>query len=124
MIFLTLHPISLCESIAFLARLNQRGKSVTGQMFSIACVDEHGAVHGVAIVGRPASRCLNDGMSLEVRRLCTDGTDNVDSMLYTAVWRVTQAMGYKRLFPCTYGTETSQGITTIDCYSKQQKEGA
>lgn len=31
---------------------------------------------GVAIVGRPVSRYLDNGLTLEVNRLCTDGTRN------------------------------------------------
>ncbi|MGT2493099.1 XF1762 family protein [Cupriavidus basilensis] len=39
---------------------------------------------GVAIVGRPVARALDDGWTLEVNRLCTDGTSNACSMLYAA----------------------------------------
>ena len=41
---------------------------------------------GVVIVGQPVSRYLDNGLTLEVNRLCTDGTKNVCSMLYAAAW--------------------------------------
>ena len=39
----------------------------------------------------------DDGATLEVTRLCTDGTKNACSMLYAAAWRAARAMGYKRI---------------------------
>lgn len=67
---------------------------------SIGCADEDRIV-GVAIVGRPVARHLDDGWTLEVNRLCTDGTKNACSMLYAAAWRAARAMGYKKLVTYT-----------------------
>lgn len=64
---------------------------------------------GVAIVGRPVSRHLDDGWTLEVNRLCTDGTHNACSMLYAAAWRAARAMGYKRLV--TYILDSESGTS-------------
>lgn len=52
---------------------------------------------GVAIVGRPVARLLDDGLTLEVTRTATDGTRNANSMLYGAAWRAAKALGYRRL---------------------------
>lgn len=64
---------------------------------------------GVAIVGRPVSRHLDDGWTLEVNRLCTDGSRNACSALYAAAWRAARAMGYKRLV--TYILESENGAS-------------
>ena len=64
---------------------------------------------GVVIVGRPVSRYLDDGWTLEVNRLCTDGSRNACSMLYGAAWRAARAMGYKRLI--TYILESECGAS-------------
>lgn len=64
---------------------------------------------GVAIVGRPVSRYLDDGWTLEVNRLCTDGTRNACSFLYAAAWRATRNMGYKKLI--TYILDTEKGTS-------------
>ena len=47
----------------------------------------NGHLAGVAIVGRPVSRYLDNGLTLEVNRLCTDGTKNACSFLYGAAAR-------------------------------------
>lgn len=93
---LNLCPISLAEANAFVAQHHRHHRPVTGHKYSIACIDGEKIV-GVAIVGRPVSRYLDDGWTLEVTRLCTDGTKNACSMLYAAAWRAARAMGYKRL---------------------------
>ena len=72
---------------------------VVGHKFSIGLSDGEKIV-GVAIVGRPVARHLDDGWTMEVNRLCTDGTRNACSMLYAASWRAARAMGYKRKMPC------------------------
>lgn len=83
-------------------------KPVVGHKFSIGCTDGKEIV-GVAIVGRPVSRHLDDGWTLEVNRLCTDGTHNACSMLYAAAWRAARAMGYKRLV--TYILDSESGTS-------------
>lgn len=65
---------------------------------------------GVAIVGRPVSRYLDDGWTLEVNRLCTDGTRNACSFLYSAAWRAARNMGYKRLVTYILDTETGTSL--------------
>ncbi len=67
---------------------------------------EHaGAVVGVAVVGRPVARALQDGATAEVIRLATDGMRNACSMLYGACWRAARALGYRRLITYTLATE-------------------
>lgn len=75
-----------------------------GAKFSIAVSDCNHVV-GVAIVGRPVSRILDNGWTLEVNRCCSDGTKNACSMLYSAAWRATKALGYKRLITYTLPQE-------------------
>lgn len=68
---LTLTPVSLAEANAFVAQHHRHHKPVTGHKFSIGCI-AYGRLVGVAIVGRPISRYLDNGLTLEVNRLCTD----------------------------------------------------
>lgn len=60
---------------------------------------------GVAIVGRPVARTLDDGWTLEVTRVATDGTKNACSALYASAWRAARAMGYQRLITYTLPSE-------------------
>lgn len=101
-------PISLAEANAFVERNHRHHKPVTGHKFSIGLANDESIV-GVAIVGRPVSRHLDDGWTLEVNRLCTDGTRNACSMLYAAAWRAARAMGYRKLI--TYILESEPGTS-------------
>lgn len=89
-------PMTLAEANAFVQKNHRHHRPVVGHKFSIGCAAEDKIV-GVAIVGRPVSRYLDDGWTLEVTRLCTDGTKNACSMLYAAAWRAARAIGYRRL---------------------------
>ena len=87
-------PISLAEANKYVEQHHRHHKPVTGHKFSIGLSDGEKIV-GVAIVGRPVARHLDDGWTLEVNRLCTDGTRNACSKLYAAAWRAARSMGYK-----------------------------
>lgn len=89
-------PMTLREANAFVEQNHRHHGPVAGHKFSIGLSDGEQIV-GVAIIGRPVSRHLDDGWTLEVNRLCTDGSRNACSMLYAAAWRAARAMGYKRL---------------------------
>lgn len=89
-------PISLAEANAFVARLHRHHPPVLGHKFSIAAYDQD-RLCGVVIVGRPVSRMRDDGWTLEVTRLCTDGTPNSCSYLYGAAARAAFALGYRRI---------------------------
>ena len=107
---LELRPISLKEANDFVTKHHRHHRPVVGHKFSIACSDAGGAIHGVAIVGRPVSRYLDDGLTLEVNRLCTDGTRNACSMLYSASWRAAKALGYRHIVTYTLDTEDGASL--------------
>ena len=99
-------PISLKEANAFVERYHRHHKGVVGHKFSVAATDGEKIV-GVAIVGRPVSRYLDDGLTLEINRCCTDGTHNACSILYGACWRAAKAMGYTKII--TYILQSESG---------------
>lgn len=106
---LHLIPITLKAANAYVKDSHRHHGPTTGHKFSIACADEDKLV-GVAIVGRPVSRHLDDGWTLEVNRLCTDGTPNACSMLYAAAWRAAKAMGYRKVITYTLDTEAGRSL--------------
>ena len=69
---LRLKPVSLKEANAYVKLYHRHHKPVVGHKFSIGC-DADGELAGVVIAGRPVSRFLDDGRTLEVTRLCTNG---------------------------------------------------
>jgi hypothetical protein len=67
--------------------------------------DADGKVRGVAMIGRPVARGNDNGWTLEVNRVATDGARNACSMLYGAAWRAAKALGYRRLITYTLPEE-------------------
>lgn len=105
-------PISLKEANAFIAEYHRHHGKVQGCKFCIDCSDVAGTLHGVAVIGRPVSRYLDDGKTAEVTRLCTDGHKNSCSYLYAAAsTRIARQMGYRRII--TYILDTESGVSLI-----------
>ena len=106
---LTLVPMSLKDANTFVAAHHRHHKPTRGHKFSIGCAAE-GRLVGVAIVGRPVSRYLDNGLTLEVTRLCTTGEKNACSMLYSAAARVAKAIGYRKIIPYSAFTAICTGL--------------
>lgn len=102
-------PIEFDEACAFIRRHHRHHKPPQGMKFSIAVSFDEKVV-GVAIVGRPVSRHLDNGWTLEVRRACTDGTYNACSKLYAACWRICREMGYKELITYILDSESGSSL--------------
>ena len=102
-------PVSLKDANGFVAAHHRHHRPVTGHKFSIGC-EADGRLAGVVIVGRPVSRYLDNGLTLEVTRLCTTGEKNVCSMLYAAAARAARAMGYQKIITYTLDTEPGASI--------------
>ena len=107
---LTIVPLTFRRGSAFVARHHRHHKPPRGCKFVIGVVDEGEELRGVAMVGRPVSRVLDDGFTLEVNRTCTDGTANANSCLYAAAWRVAREMGYRKLITYTQKGETGASL--------------
>lgn len=101
-------PIDFDEAVEFVRQFHRHHKPPQGHKFSLGLSDGEKIV-GIAIVGRPVARHLQDGFTLEVTRLATDGTKNACSQLYAAAWRATRAMGYQLLI--TYILDTEPGTS-------------
>lgn len=105
---LELAPVTLREANGFVQQYHRHHKPSTGHKFSIG-VRKDGKMVGVVICGRPVSRHYDDGYTLEINRLCTDGTHNACSILYGAAYRAAKAMGYKKVI--TYILESESGVS-------------
>ena len=97
-------PVTLREANAVIVKLHRHHDAARGCVF---CVGAHNGekLVGVAIVGRPVARRLQDGFTAEVVRVATDGTPNACSLLYGACKRAAKALGYQRLFTYTLPEE-------------------
>lgn len=105
---LQIKHIELKEANEFVSKYHRHHKPVTGRRFSIGCYNEDKLV-GVAIVGRPIARKIDQYNIVEVLRLCTDGTYNACSILYGACRRAAKELGYEKII--TYILESELGTT-------------
>lgn len=100
---------SLREANAFVALHHRNNRPARGCKFVMAVSDSEKIV-GVAIVGRPVAKALDDGATLEVLRCTTDGTKNACSILYGAAWRAARAIGAESLITYTHQTEPGTSL--------------
>lgn len=98
-------PCDLKTANEFVRKMHRHSRPVVGHRFSVAVADKNGVIRGVAIIGRPVSRFLDDGKAAEVTRLCTDGARNACSMLYGAARRAARALGYAPIYTYTLPEE-------------------
>jgi hypothetical protein len=105
---LSARPISFADAAAFVALHHRHHTPPVGHKFSIAAVHADMIV-GVVIVGRPVARRRDDGCTLEVTRLCTDGTPNACSFLYGRAARAAFALGFARIG--TYILKSEPGLS-------------
>lgn len=101
-------PITFRDACAFVDQHHRHHRRPQDHKFSVAAEHE-GRIVGVAIVGRPVSRHLDDGRTLEVTRLCTLDVPNAASKLYSAARRAAAALGYKRCI--TYTLQSESGVS-------------
>lgn len=101
-------PIYRDQANAYVRRLHRHSKRVTGYRFAVGIMvgDE---LRGVAIAGRPVARALDDGLTLEILRVCTDGIRNGCTRLYGACCRAGAALGYQVVV--TYTLESEGGAS-------------
>lgn len=106
---LVIVPIDFDEANRFVERQHRHSVPTQGHKFSVGCAVGDRIV-GVGMVGRPVSKGLQDGWTLEALRVCTDGTPNACSKLYATCWRACRAMGYRKMITYTLKTEPGSSL--------------
>lgn len=101
-------PIELKEAQAYINQYHRHHEASHRDKFRIAASDGEKII-GVIQVGRPVSRILDNGKTLEVLRLCTQGDKDVCSFLYSRAARIAKEMGYEKII--TYILESEQGTS-------------
>ena len=105
---LQIRPIHLKAAREYVGEHHRHNIPPVGGKFAVSCYDND-RICGVAICGRPTSRKLDDGITLEIYRNCTDGTYNACSKLYGACCKIGRDMGYTRVI--TYTLESENGAS-------------
>lgn len=103
-------PLTLKEASAFVDDFHRHHVATSGDKFRVGA-EVNGKLVGVVQVGRPLSRYLDDGHTVEVTRLCTDGTKDVCSFLYSRAARIAKELGYSKII--TYILETEPGTSLL-----------
>lgn len=102
-------PLELAAANEFVAKYHRHHDPVHRDKFRIGA-SQDGILVGVVQVGRPVSRMLDDGKTVEVVRLCTDGTKDVCSFLYSRSARIAKEMGYEKIITYILCTETGASL--------------
>ena len=95
MMFKVIH-LELVEANEFIKKHHRHIDEIQGHRFSIGCIHKEKLV-GVAVSGRPISRHYDQSKIIEVTRLCTDGTENACSFLYSMCAKASKYLGYERI---------------------------
>lgn len=101
-------PIELKDAQNYINTYHRHHQAAHRDKFRVAAMKD-GKIVGVVQVGRPVSRVLDDGKTLEVLRLCTDGEKDVCSFLYSRAARIAKEMGYEKII--TYILESERGTS-------------
>lgn len=106
---LRVRPCTLKQANERIAALHRHHKPVVGHRFSLAAFAGETCV-GVAVVGRPVARAVDQYAIAEVTRLATDGTRNACSLLYSAAARACEAMGFESIQTYTLASESGASL--------------
>lgn len=104
-----IRPVTLREARKFIGLHHRHNLPPRGWRFGVAAWQDDRMV-GVGVASRPVARGLDDGLTLEIIRTCTDGTDNANSFIYGALCRAGKALGYHRVVTYTLATESGASL--------------
>lgn len=104
-------PVFRSEAREFVRNFHRHNKCAVGDIFCVGASDGRELV-GVAVVGRPTARALQDGATAEVTRCCVrDGAPKgTNGALYAACWRAAKALGWRRLITYTLQSESGASL--------------
>ncbi len=102
-------PLTLAQARRYVAEHHRHNEPPIGHRFSIG-LERDGVLVGVVIAGRPIARGNDDGRTVELLRLTTEGDRNACSRLYGAACRAAFAMGYRRVITYTLESESATSL--------------
>lgn len=108
---MTIVPCTLAEANAFVKQHHRHHAPIPGGFSWWCCAAvKESQVAGVAIAGRPTNRNNDDGQTIEVLRVATDGTFNAPSMLLGACAKAARSIGARRIITYTLSEETGASL--------------
>jgi hypothetical protein len=95
-----------------------------GDVIRCAVATEDGEIRGVAMAGRPSARVLDDGLTMEITRVAVlPDTPGACSMLYGALRRAGQALGWARFVTYTLPDEPGTSLRAAGWREDGQTSG-
>lgn len=107
---MTIVPITLRQARGFVGKHHRHNLPSKGWKFGVGLTVGDSQLVGVGMAGQPVSRRLDDGLTIEITRVCTDGTRNANSMIYGALSRAAFALGYRRIITYTLQSESGASL--------------
>lgn len=109
-------PLDLKRANDFVALHHRHNDPTSGHKFSIG-LEVNGELVGVGIAGRPIARALDNGRTLELRRICVkDNLKNGCSKLIAQLRRIGQLMGYERIITYTLQKESGASLRAVKAH--------
>ena len=115
-------PVSLKEASDYVDKNHRHHSHAIRDKFRVGA-EVDGELVGIVQVGRPLSRYLDDGKTLEVLRLCTTGGKNVCSFLYSRAARIAKELGYKKIITNILQSETGRSLLASGWHCEEQNAG-
>ena len=115
-------PIERAAAAEFVNMLHRHHDGVMRDRYRIGA-EHDGRLVGIVQVGNPVARALCDGRTLEVVRLCTDGTKNACSFLYAAAARVARELGYTKIITYILDMESGDSLRAAGWHKEADVRG-
>ena len=103
-------PVTLRDARAYVNAHHRHLRAPAGAKLAIGVRDDRERLRGVAILGRPVARRLDNGSTIEVTRVATDGCRNACSALYGAAVRIARVLGYERVVSYTLAEDSGTSL--------------
>lgn len=104
-------PSSRTQANALIERWHRHSGAVRMCLDAVQLVEKaSNTVRGAGILGKPLAAILDDGVTLEVRRVATDGTEHACSAILGALARCARRRGALRLVTYTREGETGGSL--------------
>jgi hypothetical protein len=109
---LRLVPVTLTQAKRFVNEHHRHNEAPESWKFGVGLADDDELV-GIAMVGRPTGRMLDQYQTVEITRVCLNEAGvhkNAASMLYGAACRMAAAGGYRTAYTYTLEEEDAASV--------------
>ena len=120
---MNLRPLKQKQAKKFIESHHRHFKAPIGDIFRIG-LDINNELIGCIMAGRPVSRYLDDGYTVEINRCCVlPNYKNACSKLYGAACRAAAALGYKLIITYTLSVESGSSLKAAGFIESHKVKG-